>query len=85
MPAGLAGLLTLVGIQSHGGGPMNPRAEPRRIDMAADDRGEQAFLPMLYGCPDPWWLARVVVARWCLDMETSWSEAVPEVAQRSCR
>jgi hypothetical protein len=53
MPAGLAGLLTLVGIQSHGGGPTNPRAEPTRIDLAADDRGEQAFLPMLYGCPDP--------------------------------
>jgi hypothetical protein len=51
MPAGLAGLLTLVGIQSHGGGPTNPRAEPTRIYLAADDHGEQAFLPMLYGCP----------------------------------
>jgi hypothetical protein len=66
MPAGLAGLLTLVGIQSHGGESTNPRAEPTRIDLAADDRGEQAFLPILYGCPDPLRLARVVAARWCL-------------------
>ena len=66
MPAGLAGLLTLVGIHSHGDGPTNPRAEPTRIDLAADDRGEQAFLPMLYGCPGPPGLAGVVAARWCL-------------------
>jgi len=26
---------------------------------------QPAVLPMPYGCPDPWWLARVVAARWC--------------------
>ncbi len=62
MPAASAGLLTLVR------GPLarwatNVIAEPGRIDMEADERGEQA-LPMLYGYPDPSRLARVATARW---------------------
>jgi len=29
------------------------RARGRQFDGAADERGEQVFVPLLYGCPDP--------------------------------
>jgi hypothetical protein len=33
--------------------------------VAGNERAEQAFLPMLYGCLHRLRLARVVAARWC--------------------
>jgi hypothetical protein len=42
---------------------------------------EQAFLPLLYGSSDLLLLARVVAARSAVDVETSWSQPIPEVVQ----